>query len=138
MALPDAIFGRIFPVVMIAGSLACARRRKVHRIPVTNPNWRAGEGGDLLECSAVFSENTKNGPATAGQEMCNTWGLFGMHGNVWEWCEDWHVEGSYRVGRGGCWNISATYSEAACRVKDQPVGHYDVLGFRVAKFALGK
>ncbi|MFZ1341767.1 formylglycine-generating enzyme family protein [Thiothrix eikelboomii] len=79
----------------------------------------------------------------------NAWGLYEMHGNVWEWCSDWYAgdygaepqtdprgagSGKHRVLRGGSWIDYGRYCRSAYRVRDTPdFRDYD-FGFR---FALG-
>jgi formylglycine-generating enzyme required for sulfatase activity len=86
---------------------------------------------------ANFAETALGRTARVGSYEPNSLGIFDMHGNVWEWCEDaW--DGSNRVIRGGSWGNAAEFCRAARRGRDDPPYRRSYLGFRVARVPSGK
>ena len=107
-------------------------------------------GGYLADGVTVPASNCSptNGTAIVGSYRANAWGLYDTHGNVWEWCLDWHTNnletaaatdpagaasGSYRVGRGGCWVNMAVYCRSVCRGNNGPATRSDNVGFRLVR-----
>lgn len=91
--------------------------------------------------------NDKSGTVAVGTFPANLFGLYDMHGNIWEWCADWYSEtayrdvslrdpvgpasGRYRVLRGGSWRNSADRCRAAYRNALAPHSRDSATGFRV-------
>jgi formylglycine-generating enzyme required for sulfatase activity len=144
-----------------------------YRLP-TEAEWeyacRAGtrttfSWGNVADCSKMNYENGTEGQEDSCSEYVgkkglrpdstvpvktyppNAWGLYDMHGNVWEWCQDWYgdypsgsvtdpkgpAKGVYRVGRGGAFFRKAQYCRSATRYLFTPQYGYEGLGFRLVR-----
>jgi formylglycine-generating enzyme required for sulfatase activity len=131
-----------------------------YRLP-TEAEWeyaaRAGSttaysfGDDISQLGkyAWFADNANNTTHPVGQLQPNAWGLYDMHGNVWEWVQDWYgayapepvtnpqgpASGLYRVFRGGSWCRDAGTCRSACRGHNAPGSRHGLLGFRLLRTA---
>jgi len=133
------------------------KTRQTVRLP-TEAEWeyacRAGSKtgfsfGDADEGLGDYAWYGANGGRTThpvGQKKPNAWGLFDMHGNVWEWCADWYgdypkgaatdpqgpASGRFKFLRGGAWHSSPSHCRSASRDCDSPDYRYAIpSGFRV-------
>ncbi len=133
-----------------------------YRLP-TEAEWeyacRAGSesaycfGNDekLLGEYAWYDKNSKNKTHPVGEKKPNAWGLHDMHGNVWEWCQDWYdneyyaecqkqgvmrnpqgpAKGAGRVLRGGSYFLSPVGCRSVDRHRYDPEVRRGFIGFRL-------
>ena len=108
-----------------------------------------GDAEGELDRYAWYDRNSGGGPHPVGQKQPNAWGLYDMHGNVWEWVWDWYDKnyykysraedplgpdsGGYRVLRGGSWDYVARDCRSANRLRYWP-GNRGNFGLRLALF----
>ena len=114
-------------------------------------SWGSSLNGDQANCNGNFPYGTRTEGAflerttAVGSYEANAWGLYDMHGNVYEWCADWLADyasgaqtdptgpssGSRRVLRGGSWISRAKSCRSANRHCSVPTGRDDNRGFRL-------
>jgi len=108
--------------------------------------YNTGDGEAKFTDAGWYSRNSDNRTHPVGQKKPNAWGLYDMHGNVWQWCSDYYNEeypdgaatdpmgpekGSSRVLRGGCWYNFPDLCRAAYRNKFDPGTRRHGDGFRL-------
>jgi formylglycine-generating enzyme required for sulfatase activity len=114
-----------------------------------NTEWTFGSQEELLGTYAWQYENAGRQTHPVGRKLPNGWGLYDIHGNVWEWVSDWYapdyykqsdrsnpigpVKGEYRVLRGGSWNGRASYARTANRFPNRPNVPDKEFGLRLVK-----
>jgi len=107
----------------------------------------AGNGNPLD--MGWFDVNSGMKPHPVGEKLPNDWGIYDMHGNVWEWCWDWFdpfyydksptinprgpSTGKVHVVRGGCWQRGTTFGR--CSSRQFPEDQYLNFGFRIVRNA---
>jgi surface protein len=157
--------GDTCPVEMVSWSeiqtflyyLNLAHPGRNYRLP-TEAEWeyaaRAGTTGDyggtgVLDQMGWYSGNSGSRIHPVALKQPNHWGLHDMHGNGWEWVNDWYsatyysvsptndppgpATGSGRVLRGGSWNVLALFTRSAVRASSIPSGRYSDAGFRLVR-----
>ena len=125
-----------------------------YRLP-TEAEWeyacRAGTttayntGNTIADNTGWYWDNSGSKTHEVGKKLPNAWGLYDMHGNVYEWCWDWYgsyasgaqidptgaSSGSNRVIRGGSWGSDGQFLRSAHRRNYYPVDRY--IGFRLVR-----
>ncbi|MEX2213794.1 MAG: SUMF1/EgtB/PvdO family nonheme iron enzyme [Phycisphaeraceae bacterium] len=163
---PSAFKGDDLPVESVSWDDTVAFCRKLsekegktYRLP-TEAEWeytcRAGtstafhSGNVVSDLAAVawyggVQGNSDNKTHPVGSKKANAWGLYDMHGNVWEWCHDWldnypsqaivdpsgPSSGTSRIQRGGGWVLTQGPTRSAHRHRNAPEFRGGDVGFRV-------
>jgi formylglycine-generating enzyme required for sulfatase activity len=117
--------------------------------PGSTGKWNVGNDESLLGHYAWYAVNSGSKTHAVAGKQANAFGLFDMHGNVWEWVEDcfhstyWGAPadggawtagcGGYRVLRGGSWINFPAFLRSMIRTRDTPDIRYYNFGFRLAR-----
>ena len=106
------------------------------------------DNGLYLDDIAVYCGNHSFQPAQVGREIPNDWGLYDVHGNIWEWCHDWwngsnytgdavdpwgDAKGNHRMKRGASWNLKPEHVRSASRSQGSADQVDPTFGLRLAR-----
>ena len=113
----------------------------------TTTRYSFGDDESELGDYAWYKDNSGSKTHPVGQKLPNPWGLYDMHGNVWEWVQDYwyhNYDGAPTDGsawedgsssscvlRGGCWNYEAWGCRSANRGGTDPGSRFNLFGFRL-------
>lgn len=113
----------------------------------TTTKWYCGDDESELTEYAWYGLNSGDTTHSVGEKKPNQWGLYDMHGNVWEWCWDWYggyrdspsldpagpTKGERRVLRGGSFFLQSSLVRSAYRNLTQPTPSNNFIGIRMAR-----
>jgi formylglycine-generating enzyme required for sulfatase activity len=113
----------------------------------TETRYYTGDSEADLDRAGWYDDNSGGKTHPVGRKKPNGFGLYDMHGNVWEWCSDWYgdypsgsvtdpqgpLSGDYRVLRGGSWFNGGRSVRSAHRFRLEPAARYDLYGLRLAR-----
>ena len=162
---PSQFKGNLNPVEMVSWDDAQAFCKKLSeqttemvRLPTeaeweyscragTRTTYHSGDSESDLARVAWYGANSKSTTHPVGQKESNFFGLYDMHGNVWQWCQDFYGEdyygkseaenpqgpsqGAWRLLRGGSWYYNPIVCRSALRRMFTPDPRYEFIGFRV-------